>query len=80
MPFNPEQGESHKESKIKRALLTLPFPVLFYLAKNAMDITGSLPWLGQMLESPHVTWETGSVPIRYTFYNVKWLDDMYVRV
>jgi hypothetical protein len=79
MPFNPKQGEGQKESKIERALLALPFLGLFYLAKNAMDASVSLLWVGQILCSGKVVWETGSSHIRCTFYNIKWLDDLYVR-
>jgi hypothetical protein len=78
MPFNPNQGEGQKESKIKRALLALPFLGLFYIAKTSMDLTVSIPWVTQMLESGKIVWETGSVPVQYTFYKIKWLDDLYV--
>jgi hypothetical protein len=75
-PFNPKQGESQKESRIRRALLALPFLGIFYFMKSAMDPTSVIPWLAPLLEKGTVSWNTGSAPIQFSFYNIKQVDDM----
>jgi hypothetical protein len=77
-PFNPKQGWIQKESKIIRALLALPFLAAFYFAKTTMSVTKAEPWLASMLERGVVTWDTGSAPIRTSFYGIKPLDELYV--
>jgi hypothetical protein len=76
MPFNPDQGECKQESKLRRAFQALPFLALFYVAAIFLNPARSIPWVTQLLQAGKVTWETGSTPIRSTFYNIKWLDHM----
>jgi hypothetical protein len=75
-PFNPAQGWLKAESRTKRALLALPFFLTFFLAINAMDVSPVIPMLSPMLSNSTVAWDSGSVPLRTTFYNIKRLDDM----
>jgi hypothetical protein len=77
MPFNPSQGEAKMESKLKRALLAFPFLALFYLFKTVMDVTPAVPALENIMKSGKVTWNTGSAPILYEFYHIKFIDDLY---
>ena len=80
MPFNPEQGLSKEESKIKRFALALPFLGIAYLAyvhiqqKSFHDI---LPTLADAVQNGTIQWDTGSVPIRESFYGVKAVDDLW---
>jgi hypothetical protein len=77
-PSNPKRGWIRKESKVIRALLALPFLAAFYFAKLAMSLTVAEPWLASMLEKGIVTWDTGSAPIRNSFYGIKPLDELFV--
>jgi hypothetical protein len=76
--FNPKQRWIQKESQIIRAFLALPFLATFYFTKTAMSLTVANPWLAPMLEKGVVTWDTGSAPIRTSFYGIKPLDELYV--
>ncbi|KAF4334071.1 FAD NAD(P)-binding domain protein [Fusarium beomiforme] len=80
MPFNPTQGEDKKESKVKRALVTLPLLGLFYLTRRVLDVSESVPWALQMLETGKVSADTHSVPIRQAFYNINWLDSFWAPI
>jgi hypothetical protein len=77
-PLNPKQGWVQKENKIIRALLALPFLAAFFFAKTIMSLTVAEPRLASMLDRGVVTWDTGSAPIRTSFYGVKPLDELYV--
>jgi hypothetical protein len=76
MPFNPEQGDTRRESIIKRALLALPFLCIFYAALLAMDPTPLFPHAGDMIAKGVVDWDNGSAPIRFVFYHIKALDNL----
>jgi len=75
-PFNPTQGWSRKEGKMKRACLALPFLLVFFLALKAMDVTALMPIVAPMIRKGTVSWNTGSTSLREHFYNFKGLDDM----
>ena len=70
------QGWSRNESRIKRALIALPFLVTFALAKTVMDVTTVIPMLYPIIQNGTVFWNTGSTPLRTNFYDVKRLDDL----
>ncbi|RDI87660.1 hypothetical protein Vi05172_g2254 [Venturia inaequalis] len=78
--FNPTQGWSKDESRIKRALLALPFLVTFLLALKIMDVTAITPMLSPMIANSTVSWDTGSTPLRQTLFNVKFIDDSWVPI
>ncbi|KAH7207801.1 uncharacterized protein BKA55DRAFT_586548 [Fusarium redolens] len=80
MPFNPTQGEDKKESKIKRALVALPMLGLFYLARRVLDVNKAVPWQLQMLETGRISADTDPVPIQQAFYNINWLDTLWVPI
>lgn len=76
-PFNPEQGVGKKESVLFRAFIALPFLGLVALALTRMDASAAFPAVGRILQSGSITWNGGSVPVRNTFYHIKWLDDLW---
>lgn len=80
MPFNPQQGEGYKESRLKRALLALPIWVMFYLASIVMDLTASMSFAVDRLKSGRVAWGNESVPLRESFYHIEWLDELLVNL
>ncbi|KAF2664645.1 FAD/NAD(P)-binding domain-containing protein [Microthyrium microscopicum] len=79
-PFNPSQGWSRHESKLKRAVLALPFLAMFFLANKVMTVANVVPMLTPMIQDQAVTWNMTSMPLRTKFYNVKPLDDIWVPI
>ena len=77
LPFNPEQGVGKKESILWRMFLALPFLGLSYLALTLMDPTAAFPGVGKVLQSGTISWDGGSIPVRESFYHVKFLDDLW---
>jgi D-alanyl-lipoteichoic acid acyltransferase DltB (MBOAT superfamily) len=75
-PFNPNQGWSSNENKIKRALLALPFLMTFYLAMIIMNASPVVPLIASVLHRGTMVWKSSSVPLRMSFYNFKVLDDL----
>ena len=75
-PYNPNHGFGRKESKLKRALLALPFMVLAVVMLNALDLSEILPRFEEMSKGGVVQVDGASVPIIQTFYHVKAVDDL----
>ena len=76
-PFNPSQGMGHEESKLKRALLALPFLVMSVIALNALDLTEVLPGMAASVVKGVAEIQGSSYPIMQTFYHIKGIDDLY---
>jgi hypothetical protein len=57
MPFNPEQGEGHKENLFVRALLASPFLVIFAYAwrLSSHTLVNDSSWYNTIPSSPAVT-------------------------
>ncbi|KAK3349693.1 FAD binding domain protein [Lasiosphaeria hispida] len=75
MPYNPAQGTGLKERKLIRAALTLPFLILFFLAKKLMDPAPLIPVAAEVLRSGgKLPW--GDISVSTNFFNLEWLDDL----
>jgi hypothetical protein len=72
MPFNPEQGEGHKENLLLRALLALPFlAVLVYAWMSSTLVTGA--------GSVTSTWYNNALtPLSLTGYGFGGVNNRYV--
>ncbi|KAJ5425759.1 hypothetical protein N7465_000829 [Penicillium sp. CMV-2018d] len=77
LPFNPTQGQGQRESKLKRALLGLPFLALLLVAKTATDAKYASALRGHIWESGDMTSAMGSVPLLQRFYSMKGVGDLW---
>lgn len=74
MPFNPAQGDGKHESIVKRAVIALPFLLVFYLAKKLMDPAPLISWATSILNDKTVAWS--DVPLPTQFYPVEWINNL----
>jgi hypothetical protein len=75
-PFNPSQGYSRNESRLRRALMASPIVALVGLAYWSMNVEPSLPWAQAVQDSGHVVLASGPVPILKSFYQAKGFDEL----
>ncbi|KAK3294210.1 uncharacterized protein B0H64DRAFT_418187 [Chaetomium fimeti] len=74
-PFNPSQGDGHRESKFKRMVYALPLLALFFVAGWVMNATPALDWATGLLDSGVIRLASGDVPILRSFYQFPAFDD-----
>ncbi|KAH6632426.1 hypothetical protein F5144DRAFT_621224 [Chaetomium tenue] len=75
-PFNPSQGDGHRESKLKRMVYALPLLALTFIAAWVMNAQPALEWATGLLDSGVIRLASGDVPILRSFYQVPALDDL----
>jgi len=65
---------------VRRCLVALPLLGLCIVASNIMAVAPAAPFARMLLNEDNIVWDGGwqSVPILRTFYNLPWLDDMWV--
>jgi len=65
---------------VRRCLVALPLLGLCIVASNIMAVAPAAPFARMLLKEDNIVWDGGwrSVPILRTFYNLPWLDDMWV--
>lgn len=75
-PFNPSQGDGHRESKLKRMVYALPLLALVFIAGWVMNATPALEWVEELLDSGVLRLPSGDVPILRSFYHFPAFDNL----
>ncbi|KAJ5365467.1 hypothetical protein N7517_008353 [Penicillium concentricum] len=73
----PPRGQGKRESKLKRALLGLPFLVLLFVAKIASNAKYASALPGHIWEPEDMAPAIGSVALLRRFYSMKGIDDLW---
>ncbi|KAK0732898.1 hypothetical protein B0T26DRAFT_682250 [Lasiosphaeria miniovina] len=67
---------ARRNGRAERAFVAMPLLGLSILAFVIMDARSALPPARDILQGGEIIWADGAVPVRTSFYGVKWLDDL----
>jgi len=79
-PLGPLQRKLGSRQDWTRYLVALPLLGLCIVASHILSVAPATSFAKAQLDSRNIVWNDGwrGVPILENFYNVRWLDDMFV--